>query len=161
VVDHLVMDPLRTKRSRANSYYAENAQQVVEQMSKLVDIPWDPVLAAKTRRGMDWILSRKTVLSELGRMMTTTNPTPKQREHFGGVVRHVAERHERMTAKTAVAYIRGQRMEPVDYRDRVAALHHDLNAAINLHRQRYPESTWEDIRRALQLTVGQVERKPV
>jgi hypothetical protein len=44
-------------------------------------------------------------------------------------------------------------------RDRVASLHHDLNAAINLHRQRFPESDWTVIREALELTVGQVERK--
>jgi hypothetical protein len=42
--------------------------------------------------------------------------------------------------------------------ERVAALHHDLNAAINLHRKRFPESSWADVQRALELTAGQVGR---
>jgi hypothetical protein len=157
----LLLDPLRTQRSRANQHYAERAREVVQGLSTQVDDPADPVSTARTRRGMDWILSRKTVLTELGRMMTTTDPSPKEVEKFQYVVRRVAERHEKLTAKTAVAYIRGQRMGETKSRDRVAALHHDLNAAINLHRKRYPESTREDVRRALQLTVRQVERKPV
>ena len=45
------------------------------------------------------------------------------------------------------------------YRDRVAALHHDLEAAINLHRRRFPESSWADVHRALELTIGQIDRK--
>jgi hypothetical protein len=53
----------------------------------------------------------------------------------------------------------GRRMGETKRRDRVASLHHDLNAAINLHRQRFPESAWTDIREALELAVGQVERK--
>jgi hypothetical protein len=154
-------DALRTDRSRANGYYADIARDVVGGLSKLVEIPHDPVLAAKTRAGMDWIMSRRTVLAELGRMMDQTgkHPTDEERAQFQAVVHRIASRHDKMTAKTACAYIRGRRMGETSRRDRVAALHHDLNAAINLHRQRFPESTWADIRRALEMTVGQVARK--
>jgi hypothetical protein len=44
-------------------------------------------------------------------------------------------------------------------REWVASLHHDLTAAINQHRKRFPESTWVDVQQALELTAGQVGRK--
>jgi hypothetical protein len=149
---------LRTDRTRANAYYAESARDVVEALSGQIEIPQDPVLAAKVRRGMDWILARNTVLTELGRMMDE-DPAEEDVVRFQAVVRHLASRHDKHTAKSACAYIRGRRMGETKRRDRVASLHHDLNAAINLHRQRYPESTWADIRQALEMTVGQVARK--
>jgi hypothetical protein len=156
-------DGLRTDRSRANAYYADMARDVVESLSKQVEIPHDPVLAAKTRSGMDWIMSRRTVLAELGRMMDQTgeHPTDEERAQFQAVVHRIAFRHDRLTAKAACAIVRGGRMGETPRRDRIAALHHDLNGAINLHRQRFPESTWTDIRRALDLTAKQVEHKQV
>jgi hypothetical protein len=154
-------DALRTDRSRANGYYADIARDVVEGLSKQVEIPHDPVLAAKTRAGMDWIMSRRTVLAELGRMMDQTgeHPTDEERAQFQAVVHRIASRHDRLTAKSACAIVRGARMGETPRRERVAALHHDLNAAINLHRQRFPESTWTDIRRGLDLTAKQVAHK--
>ena len=154
----MVVGALRTDRTRANAYYADNAREVVEGLSKQVEMPENPVLAAKLRLGMDWILARRTVLTELGRMMDR-DPTEEDVARFQAVVRHIASRHDKLTAKAACAYIRGRRMGETKRRDRVASLHHDLNAALNLHRQRFPESTWTDIREALELTVGQVERK--
>src|SRR5829696_8545080 len=83
-------DALRTDRSRANGYYADIARDVVEGLSKQVEIPHDPVLAAKTRAGMDWIMSRRTVLAELGRMMDQTgeHPTDEERAVPGGCASH-------------------------------------------------------------------------
>jgi hypothetical protein len=150
----------QTDRSRANSFYAESAKEVIGSLSKQIEIPENPVLSAKLRLGMDWILSRRTVLAELGRMMDSEpDPTEQDIERFQAVVRHIASRHDKLTAKAACAYIRGRRMGETKRRDRVASLHHDLNAAINLHRQRFPESTWTDIKQALELSAGQIERK--
>jgi hypothetical protein len=151
---------LRSDRSHANAYYAEIARDVVEGLSKQVQMPEDPVYAAKLRLGMDWILARRTVLSELGRMMDgEPDPAAEDVERFQKVVWHLASRHDKLTAKAACAYIRGRRMGETRRRDRVASLHHDINAAINVHRQRFPESTWADIRRALDLSAGQIEHK--
>jgi hypothetical protein len=151
---------VQTDRSRANSFYAESAKEVIGSLSKQIEIPENPVLSAKLRLGMDWILSRRTVLAELGRMMDSEpDPTEQDIERFQAVVRHIASRHDKLTAKAACAYIRGRRMGETKRRDRVASLHHDLNAAINLHRQRFPESTWTDIKQALELSAGQIERK--
>jgi hypothetical protein len=158
----MVGDFMRTERSRADSHYAERAREVVQGISGQIasEATSDPVHTAKVRLGMDWIMSRKTVLTELGRMMTTTEPSRKEVKRFQYVVRRVASRHDKLTAKTACAYIRGQRLgETSEARERVAALHRDLNAAINFHRQRHPESTWADIRRALELTAKQVQGK--
>jgi hypothetical protein len=44
-------------------------------------------------------------------------------------------------------------------RDRLEALHHDLNAAINYHRRRFPESSWADVLKALEATEGQIRKK--
>jgi hypothetical protein len=153
-------DAVRTDRTRANAYYAAIARQVIETWSKQVQMPDDPVLAAKIRLGMDWILARRTVLTELGRMMdSVAEPTERDIERFQAVVRHIASRHDKMTAKSACAYIRGRRLGETKRRDRIASLHHDLNRAINEHRQRYPESSWEDVQKALGHTVSQVSRK--
>jgi hypothetical protein len=160
VARQMMMEPLQSDRTRANAYYAGNAREVVEGLSKQVEMPENPVLAAKLRLGMDWILARRTVLNELGRMMDgERHPTPEQRERFQAAVIHVAARHDRLTSRSACAYIRGRRLGKTERKDRIAALHHDLNAAINLHRQRFPESTWTDIRRALDLTTKQIEHK--
>jgi hypothetical protein len=160
VARQIVMEPLQSDRTRANVYYADNAREVVEGLSKQVEMPENPVLAAKLRLGMDWILARRTVLNELGRMMDgNVGPTKQDIRRFQAVVQHIAARHDKLSAKAACAYIRGRRMGETKRRDRVASLHHDLNAAINLHRQRFPESTWTDIRRALDLTTKQIEHK--
>jgi hypothetical protein len=151
-------EALRTDRSRANAYYADSAKEVIEHLSKQIQMPHDPVLGAKLRLGMDWILARRTVLTELGRMMDE-DPEEQDIERFQAVVRHIAARYDKLTAKAACAYIRGRRMGETKRRDRIASLHHDLNAAINLHRQRFPESTWTDIKQALELSAGQIERK--
>jgi hypothetical protein len=153
---------LGVNRTHANAHYAEIGRDVVEGLAEQVrkEIPADPAAIAKRRLGLDWILARSTVLTELGRMMDgEIDPTPDQVARFQAAVFHVADRHDRHTAKSACAYIRGRRMGETKRRDRIAALHHDLNAAINLHRQRHPESTWADIRRALELTAGQIEHK--
>jgi hypothetical protein len=148
----------RTRRHRANLYYADQAREMVKELSKRVRIPEDPVLAAKLRLGMDWILARQTVLTELGRMLIE-NPTEGDVQRFGDVVEHVAERHNKLTAKAACAYIRRQRMGETKRKERIAYLHHALNEVINAHHQRFPESTWADVHRAVELTAGQIERK--
>jgi hypothetical protein len=158
----MITDRLATDRTHGNRYHADIARQVIEGVGEQLreGFPDDPAAHANRRLGIDWILSRTTVLTELGRMMDANqNPTPREVSRFNAVVRSVADRHKRHTAKSACAYIRGHRLGETDYRERVAALHHDLNAAINLHRQRYPESTWDDIRQALKLTAGQIEHK--
>jgi hypothetical protein len=154
----VIAEALRTDRTRANAYYADSAKEVIEHLSKQIQMPHDPVLGAKLRLGMDWILARRTVLTELGRMMDE-DPEEQEIERFQAVVRHIAARYDKLTAKAACAYIRGRRMGETKRRDRIASLHHDLNAAINLHRQRFPESTWTDIKQALELSAGQIERK--
>jgi hypothetical protein len=155
-------EAFRSDRTRANAYYADGARGVVEayaEQAKQQQMPHDPVLHAKLRLGMDWILARRTVLTELGRMMDSDDPTEENIERLQAVVRHIATRHDKLTAKAACAYIRGRRMGDTKRRGRVASLHHDLNAAINVHRQRFPESTWADIKQALELSAGQIERK--
>jgi hypothetical protein len=155
-------EAIRSDRTRANAYYADGATEVVETYAKQAKeqrIAHDPVGVAKLRRGLDWILARKTVLTELGRMMDSQDPTEENIERLQAVVRHIATRHDKLTAKSACAYIRGRRMGETKRKDRIASLHHDLNAAINLHRQRFPGSTWDEIRRALALTAGQIEHK--
>jgi hypothetical protein len=168
VAREMIEGPLRSDRSRANAYYADQAGAVVEGLSehaKELRMTQDPVLAAKLRLGMDWILARKTVLTELGRMVDGQPEEPSQQdvERFQAIVRHIASKHDKLTAKAACAYIRGRRMGEraslSSRRDRVGSLHHDLNAAINVHRQRYPQSTWTEIKRALDMTAGQIERK--
>jgi len=157
-------ESMRTGRTRANRFYADGAREVIEAYAKQlkehrVSIG-DPVHHAKVRLGMDWILRRKTVLTELGRMMDQDeSPTEQEIKRLQDAVWHIAARHDRLTAKAACAYVRGRRMGETKRRDRVASLHHALNAAINMHRQRYPESTWDDIRQALKLTAGQIEHK--
>jgi hypothetical protein len=160
----LFRETLVTSRTHANTFYADTAREVVEALAKQLKelwIPHDPVLVAKQRLGMDWILARKTVLTELGRMMDEDSEEPSQEdiERFQAVVRSVASRHEKLTAKAACAYIRGRRMGETRRRDRVASLHHNINAAINVHHQRFPESTWTDIKKALDLSAGQIEHK--
>jgi len=147
-----------TGRHRANLFYADRAREPVKEMSKNMSIPEDPVLTARLRTGIDWILERSTVLSELGRLMVE-NPTDQDVERFQRVVWHIAEKHQKMTARGAAAYARRIRLGETRRRDRVATLHHDLNKAINEHRQRYPETTWEDVQKALGHTVQQVSRK--
>ena len=152
---------VRTDRTHANAYYAQMAREVVEKFVedlKGETLISDPALHAKERLGMDWMLSRKTVLTELGRMMEE-DPEEHDVKRFQAVVAHIATRYDKLTAKAAVSYIRRQRMGETKRRDRVAALHRDLNAAINLHRKRFPESSWDDVRKALEHTVSQVSRK--
>jgi hypothetical protein len=163
-VRELFGESMRTGRTRANRFYADGAREVIEAYAKQLKehrVPIvDPVHHAKVRQGMDWILRRKTVLTELGRMMDQDEgPTEQEIKRLQDAVWHIAARHDRLTAKAACAYVRGRRMGETKRRDRVASLHHDLNAAINLHRQRYPESTWDDVRKALEHTVSQVSRK--
>jgi hypothetical protein len=147
-------------RTHANAFYADSAREVVEGLSKQVQMPHDPVLAANLRLGMDWILGRRTVLTELGRMMDgEVEPTEQDVERLQATVRHIAARHDKLTAKAACAYVRGGRLGETKRRDRIASLHHDLNAVINLHHQRFPESTLTDIGRALELSAGQIKRK--
>jgi hypothetical protein len=151
---------MHSDRNRANVHYAEQAQEVVEGLKEQVTRPDNPVLGAKLRLGMDWMLGRRIVLTELGRMMDEDpDPSEYSIHHFQSVVMHIAERYKKFSAKDAVAYVRRQRLGETERRERVATLHHDLNAAINHHRKRYPESTWADIQRALELTSKQVDRK--
>ena len=152
---------VRTDRTHANAYYAEMARGVVEKFVedlKGETLISDPALHAKSRLGMDWILSRQTVLTALGRMMEE-DPEEHDVARFQAVVAHIATRYDKLSAKAACAYIRHQRLGGASRRDRVSSLHRDLNAAINLHRKRFPESSWEDVQKALDLTAGQVGRK--
>jgi hypothetical protein len=101
VARQMVIEPFQSDRTRANAYYADNAREVVEGLSKQVEMPENPVLAAKLRLGMGWILARRTVLTELGRMMDR-DPTEEDVARFQAVVRHIASRHDKLTAKAAV-----------------------------------------------------------
>lgn len=149
----------KTARTHANAYYADGARGVIERYIEQVKIPEDPLRAVRIRVGMDWILTKKTVLTELGRMMVE-DPTEQDMRRFQGTVDYVADKHKKLGAKGAVAYVRRLRLGETKKRKvRVAALHHDLNAAVNLHRQRYPESSWSDILEAAELTVRVVHQK--
>ena len=151
-----------TERTSANRFYADKARGVLPELSKSLRIPDDPALAAKIRVGIDWILGRTTVLSELGRMMEPyKNEEPSQGDvaRFQGVVRYIAERRPKITAKEAAAYVRRMRLGETERRGRLEALHHDLNAAINYHRRRFPESSWADVLKALEATEGQIRKK--
>ncbi len=148
----------RTDRHRANLFYAERAREAVAGLAENLSIPEDPILVAEIRAGLDWILGRTTVLSELGRLMVE-DPAEHDIHRFRSVVWHIAEKHPKMTARGAAAYARRMRLGETRRRDRIAVLHHDLNKAINEHRQRYPETTWEDVQKALEHTVRQVARK--
>ena len=147
-----------TERTAANRFYAERAREVLPELSKNLRVPDDPVLAAKIRMGADWIMERSTVLSELGRMMID-EPGEEDIARFQDAVRYIAERHPKITAKEAVAYARRARLGETSRRDRLTALHHALNAAINYHRRRFPESSWADVLKALELTEGQIRKK--
>jgi len=147
-----------TERTRANRFYADRAREVLPELSEKLRIPHDPVLQAKIRVGVDWISGRTTVLSELGRMMVEDH-SQEDVARFQDVVFHVAERHGKLSAKDAAAYVRRMRMGATGRRERLEALHHGLNAAINHHRRRFPESSWADVLKALELTEGQVRKK--
>src|SRR5215216_6597456 len=75
-----------TERTAANRFYADRAKDVVEGLKESVSIPEDPVLAAKLRTGMDWVLKRRTVLSELGRLMVE-EPNERDIERFQSTLR--------------------------------------------------------------------------
>jgi hypothetical protein len=149
-----------TERTSANRFYADKARGVLPGLSKSLSIPEDPVLVAKIRVGIDWILGRTTVLSELGRMIAEP-PRQGGVARFQGVVRYIAEGRPRITAKEAAAYARRVRLgeSTATRRERLQALHHDLNAAINYHRRRFPESSWADVLKALEHTEGLIRKK--
>jgi hypothetical protein len=147
-----------TERTAANRFYADRARAVLPELSKSLRVPDDAVLLAKIRVGIDWILGRTTVLSELGRMVVE-DPSQSDIARFQDTVRHIAERHPKLTAKEAAAYVRRMRLGETERRGRLEALHHDLNAAINYHRRRFPESSWADVLKALELTEGQIRKK--
>ncbi len=147
-----------TERTAANRFYADRARGVLPELSKSLRVPDDPVLAARIRVGIDWLLERTTVLSELGRMIVE-EPGQEDVARFQGVVRYIAERRPRITAKEAAAYVRRMRLGATERRGRLGALHHDLNAAINYHRRRFPESSWADVLNALELTEEQIRKK--
>ncbi len=149
-----------TERTAANRFYAEEARQVLPELSKSLYIPEDPVLSARLRVGIDWILGRTTVLCELGRMLVE-DPNPDDIKRFQDTVRYIAQGHTRMNARDAAAYARRVRLGEGGQRgrkDRLTALHHDFNAAINHHRRRFPESSWEDVLKALEHTEIQVRK---
>ncbi|MDP9481324.1 MAG: hypothetical protein M3R38_37615 [Actinomycetota bacterium] len=110
---------------------------------------------------MDWITKRATVASEIGRMVESEHPTAEEVARFQDTVTYVAERRPKITAKEAAAYVRRQRLgeTTATRRERLQALHHDLNAAINYHRRRFPESSWADVLKALEHTEGQIRKK--
>jgi hypothetical protein len=157
-VRSLVGFDVPTERTSANRFYADRARGVLLELSKSLRVPDDPVLSARIRVGIDWLLGRTTVLSELGRMMVE-EPSQRDIARFHSVVRYIAERLPKITAKEAAAYVRRMRLGETERRDRLEALHHDLNAAINYHRRRFPESSWADVLKALELTEGQIRKK--
>ncbi len=150
-----------TQRTAANRYYADRGRAAVEAYSKTVRISHDPVLAARLRVGMDWITHRATVASEIGRMVEGEHPTAEEAARFQDTVAYIAERHSKITAKEAAAYARRVRLgeSTTTRRERVQALHRDLNAAINYHRRRFPESSWADVLKALEATEEQIRKK--
>jgi hypothetical protein len=101
----------KTDRTNANLYYAGVARETVEALAEaLRSAPTDdPVRSAKRRLGMDWILERKTVLAEFGRRMTE-EPTEREIARFQDLLSSIADRHEKLTAKSAVARIRRARL---------------------------------------------------
>jgi hypothetical protein len=154
----LVGVEIPTERTAANRFYADRAREAVGGLSESLRIPEDPVGAAKFRAGMDWVLKRTTVLTELGRLMVE-DPNQRDIERFQSVLRYIAGRRPKITARQAAAYARRQRLGETRRKERIESLHHALNAAINQHRQRFPESSWADVQRALEYTAGQVARK--
>jgi hypothetical protein len=147
-----------TERTAANRFYADRAREVLPKLSKSLRIPDDPVLSATIRVGIDWILGRTTVLSELGRMIVE-DPSQRDIARCQDTVRYIAQRHPKFTAKAASAYVRRMRLGETERGDRLEALHHDLNAAINYHRRRFPESSWADVLKALERSEQQVRKK--
>jgi hypothetical protein len=147
-----------TERTTANRFYADKARRVLPMLAKSFSAPDDPALSAKIRLGIDWILERTSVLSELGRMIVE-EPTEEEKVRFRNTVQYIAEGHSKMAAKDAAAYARRMRLGETGRRDRLKALHHDLNAAINYHRRRFPESSWADVLKALEHTEGQIRKK--
>jgi len=147
-----------TERTHANRFYADRARETLPEMSKKLRMPHDPVLQAKIRVGMDWVSTRTTILSELGRMMVEDH-SQEDIARFQDALVYVAQRHATLTAKDAAAYVRRVRLGATGQRERRAALHHAFNAAINHHRRRFPESSWDDVLRALELTEVQVRKK--
>ena len=150
-----------TERTAANRFYAGEAREVLPELSKCLSLPEDPALSARLRVGIDWILSRTTVLSELGRMLVE-DPNPDDIKRFQDTVRYIAQGHAKMNARDATAYARRVRLGKGGQRgrkDRLTALHHEFNAAINYHRRRFPESSWEDVLKALEHTEEQVRKK--
>jgi hypothetical protein len=150
-----------TERTAANRFYAGEARQVLPELPKILCHPEDPVLSAKIRVGIDWILGRTTVLCELGRMLVE-DPNPDDIKRFQDTVRYIAQGHTRMNARDAAAYARRVRIGEGGRRgrkDRLTALHHEFNVAINHHRRRFPESSWEDVLKALEHTEKQIRLK--
>jgi hypothetical protein len=159
----LVPFDVPTDRTRANRHYAALGRSLMGELSESVVIADDPVLVAKLRVGMDWIASRSTVASEFGRMTEDDNPTSEEVERLHKTIAHIAKRRPKITASEAAAYVRHRRIresrKKIPRRDRIAALHHELNRVINEHRQRHPDTTWADANKALEYTVGQIARK--
>jgi len=148
-----------TERTRANRYYADKAADLLEDIAHHpATFPEDPVYTAKLRTGIDWIRTRRTILAELGRMLDE-GPSEQGTYRVYDAVKHIAERHDKLTARAAAAYVRRQRLGETKRSERVRALHHDLYVVIQQHRQRYPESTWADVLRALEPLARQIERK--
>ena len=98
-------------------------------------------------------------MGQTGRRSIATHILAEDIARFHSVVRYIAEGHPKMTATGAAAYARRMRLGETERCDRLQALHHELNAAINYHRRRFPESSWADVLRALEHTEGQIRKK--
>jgi hypothetical protein len=151
--------PNHTDRRRADFFYAGMAHRELEGLYFGV-VAEDPSLAKRLRERTGWVLEKPSILAELGRILgPEEEPGEEEAMLFLYAVRWLEDSYPNRNVKRAVAHIRRMRLGETRRGHRLAALHHDLNQAINRHRQRYPETDWEDVLGALDYTVRQVARK--
>jgi hypothetical protein len=158
IVREMLPFGLPSERTAANRYYANRARDVVAGLSKGLRMPEDPVRAANLRVGMDWVLARSTVLTELGRMLVD-EPSDEDVARFQSALMYVAGKRPNITAKEAAAYVRSVRLGHTKKRDRLRAFYRELEGVISAHLARHPDTTVEDALRVLDLARQQVEKK--
>jgi hypothetical protein len=141
-----------TERTEANRYYADRARAAVRSLSQdLAERPLDdPVRTAKLRIGMDWVMERSTVLTELGRMLGD-DLSEAERWRFQDALTYVALKRPSITAKEAAAYVKNVRLGRAGRKKRLRALYRELDAVVSSHMTRYPETTVDDVIRCLNL----------
>jgi hypothetical protein len=151
--------PNHTDRRRADFFYAGRGGAELEGLYFGL-IAENPEVAKRARARTDWVLKKPSILAELGRILgSEEDPGEEAAMLFLYAVKWLEDYYPNKNVKRAVAHIRRIRIGETRRGQRLATLHHDLNMAINRHRQRYPETDWEDVQAALDYTVRQVARK--